>query len=193
MKGEKAYSSKELSASTWPDFEALFAKHNGVWGGCWCMFYHTKGEFLVKGHGPENKKAKKALVKKRQTHGIIVYSGETPVGWVQYGPKPELPRLDARKSYQSLSLNDEGKRLWRITCFFVDRNNRRKGISGFGLNAALASIKKKGGGIVEAYPLTKPAKGASLMWSGTVGMFEDAGFDMASQLGKSSAVMQKTI
>jgi len=193
MKTENAYSTKELSKTTWPDFEALFAKHNGVWGGCWCLFYHTKGEFLIKGHGPENKKAKKALVKKRRTHGIIIYSGATPVGWVQYGPKPELPRLDASKTYQSLSLGNGGKKLWRITCFFVDRNNRRKGVAGFGLNAALASIKTKGGGIVEAYPSTKPNKGASRMWSGTVSMFEDAGFDLSSQLGKSSVVMRKIV
>ena len=99
MKTENAYSSKELNSTTWPDFETLFAKHNGVWGGCWCMFYHTIGEFLIKGHGPDNKKTKKALVKKRRTHGIIVYSGKTPIGWVQYGPKPELPRLDASKTY----------------------------------------------------------------------------------------------
>ncbi len=193
MKTESAYSSKELSPTTWSDFEALFAKHNGVWGGCWCMFYHTKGEFLIKEHGPENKKTKKALVKKRRTHGIIVYSGETPIGWVQYGPKPELPRLDASKTYQSLGLDNKEKKLWRITCFFVDRNNRKRGIAGFGLKAALTSIKKKGGGLVEAYPSTKPNKGASLMWSGTVGMFENAGFEVASQLGKSSVVMQRTV
>ena len=157
------------------------------------MFYHTKGEFLIKGHGSENKKTKRALVKKRRTHGVIVYSENTPVGWVQYGPKPELPRLDASKTYQSLSLDDQGKKIWRITCFFVDRNNRRKGVAGFGLNAALAGIKKRGGGIVEAYPSTKSAKGASLMWSGTVSMFEDAGFVLASQLGKSSVVMRKIV
>jgi len=157
------------------------------------MFYHTKGEFLIKEHGPENKKTKKALVKKRRTHGIIVYSGETPIGWVQYGPKPELPRLDASKTYQSLGLDNKEKKLWRITCFFVDRNNRKRGITGFGLKAALTSIKKKGGGLVEAYPSTKPNKGASLMWSGTVGMFENAGFEVASQLGKSSVVMQRTV
>jgi len=193
MQAEKAYSTKELSPTSWPDFESLFAKHNGVWGGCWCMFYHTKGEFLTKGHGPANRKAKKALVKRRRTHGIIVYSGKTPVGWVQYGPKPELPRLDASKTYQSLGLDNEEEKLWRITCFFVDRNNRKRGVAGFGLNAALASIKKKGGGLVEAYPSTKPNKGSSLMWSGTVSMFENAGFEAASQLGKSSVVMQKTV
>jgi len=157
------------------------------------MFFHTKGEFLIKGHGPDNRKAKKALVKKRRTHGIIVYSGKTPIGWVQYGPKPELPRTDASKTYQSLTLDNKEKKLWRITCFFIDRNNRRKGVAGFGLNAALTSIKKKGGGLVEGYPSTKPNKGASLIWSGTVSMFEDAGFAIATQLGKSSVVMQKTV
>jgi hypothetical protein len=193
MKAEKAYSSRELSPTTWPDFEALFAKHNGVWGDCWCMFYHTKGEFLIKGHGAENKKIKKTLVKKRRTHGVIVYSDKTPVGWVQYGLKPELPRLDASKTYQSLSLNNKEKKLWRITCFFVDRDNRKQGVAGFGLNAALASIKKKGGGVVEEYPSTKLNKGSSFMWSGTVGMFENVGFEVASQPGKSSVVMQKTV
>jgi hypothetical protein len=68
-----------------------------------------------------------------------------------------------------------------------------EGIAGFGLSAVLASIGKKGGGLVEAYPSTKPDKGASLMWSGTVSMFEDAGFNIASQLGKSSVVMRKTV
>jgi hypothetical protein len=31
------------------------------------------------------------------------------------------------------------------------------------------------------------------MWSGTVSMFENAGFEVASQLGKSSVVMRKTV
>jgi len=47
--------------------------------------------------------------------------------------------------------------------------------------------------MVEAYPSTKPSKGASLKWSGTVSMFEDAGFGVLSQLGKSSVVMRKTV
>ena len=186
------YTAKNLTPSTWPDFEKLFAKHNGVWGGCWCLFYQKQGDFQIKGHGPQNKRMKKALVKRGRSHGIIVYSDGNPVGWCQYGPRPELPRLDASKTYQSLGLGDDGERLWRITCFFVDRDTRKKGVAEFGLNAALASIKKKGGGVVEAYP-TKTAQGSNLMWSGTVGMFERAGFEIASELGKSRVVMRKTV
>jgi Acetyltransferase (GNAT) family len=192
MKSESVYSARELSPSTWPDFEKLFAKHNGVWGGCWCMFYHKQGEFQIKNHAPQNKRAKKALVKGGKSHGIIIYSDGKPVGWTQYGPRPELPRMDASKTYQTLALVSDDEKLWRITCFFVDRNTRKKGVAGFGLNAALVSIKKKGGGIVEAYPTLKE-EGSSLMWSGTVGMFERAGFKVASELGKSRVVMRKTV
>ena len=176
MTDKMQYAAKELSSTSWPDFERLFAKHNGVWGGCWCMFYHTTGRFETRGHGTQNKRAKKALVKQRHSHGIIVYSDGNPVGWCQYGSKPELPRLDSSPTYQSLNFETRPRKLWRVTCFFVDRNYRKRGVARFALDAALSSIKKRGGGVVEAYPSTKPQHGASMMWSGTVSMFENAGF-----------------
>ncbi len=191
--GEKSeYNAKDLTISTWRDFEQLFAKHNGVWGGCWCMFYHKPGTFQTRGHGPANKRAKKRLVGKGKSHGIIVYRDDKPVGWCQYGLKNELPRIDASSKYQSLGLENKGK-LWRLTCFFVDRNNRRRGVGGFALDAALDSIKKKGGGLVEAYPSTKAGQGSSLMWPGTVTMFEKAGFKTTAPFGKSHVIMQLKI
>ena len=36
------YSTKPLDASTWPAFSRLVEVNNGVWGGCWCMWYHRK-------------------------------------------------------------------------------------------------------------------------------------------------------
>jgi len=35
-----SFTTKELSAETWKDFERMFAKHGGVQAGCCCMFYH---------------------------------------------------------------------------------------------------------------------------------------------------------
>ena len=31
---------KPLTAETFPAWKALAAKHNGVWGGCWCSYFH---------------------------------------------------------------------------------------------------------------------------------------------------------
>ena len=84
----------------------------------------------------------------------------------------------------------EKNKLWRITCFFVDRHNRRRGVRRFALNVALDAIKKKGGGLVEAYPSTKTDQGSSLMWPGNVTMFEKAGFQTVQPFGKSHVIVR---
>jgi hypothetical protein len=32
-----------LDSETWPAFARLVERHNGVWGGCWCMEFHPEG------------------------------------------------------------------------------------------------------------------------------------------------------
>jgi hypothetical protein len=38
-----AFTVKRLDEATWPDFARLVERHNGVWGGCWCMAFHAEG------------------------------------------------------------------------------------------------------------------------------------------------------
>ncbi len=33
-----------LDPSTGTDFAALVERHNGVWGGCWCLAFHPEGK-----------------------------------------------------------------------------------------------------------------------------------------------------
>src|SRR5690242_4283057 len=144
---------KELSNSTWADFEQLALKQ----GGCWCMFYQRPkpvGRGLSLNEKKKmNRKDKQSLVRHGRTHAILVYSGEKPVGWCQYGTRDQLPRIDAGRNYKKVESLAENERLWRITCFFVDKNYRGKGVAKFALHAALESIRRQGGGIVEAYPI----------------------------------------
>ena len=138
-----------------------------------------------------NHQDKKDLVKKGCSHGILVYSHGEAVGWCQYGPKEELPRIDAGHMYKKLLLDSEGKRLWRITCFWVDRRHRNRGVASAGLKAALNAIRKKGGGLVEAYPAKR--KGFPADWFGTLSMFKSEGFAVVAPFGKSNALVRKTI
>ena len=195
-----SYEVKELNSTTWPDFEKFFAKHNGVQGGCWCTFYHhPDGRLLKEGLARKdaialNRKEKKALVKQDRSHGILVYAGDQSVGWCQYGLKEELPRIDSGRNYSKLDLSaDQGRKLWRLTCFFVDRDFRKKGVASVALKAALDSIKKQGGGIVEAYPPTSKEGGSWALWFGTVAMFEREGFKAHAKLGEKHLLMRKTI
>jgi ribosomal protein S18 acetylase RimI-like enzyme len=194
-----SYSTRELSSRTWRDFEKLFGKKS-KWGGCWCMIFQRPGplpksetrKLTKEQRVGRDRKDKKELVERGRSHGILVYSDEEPVGWCQYGLKRELPRIDAGRIYTKLTLdNEEGKRLWRITCFWVDRNYRGRGVATASLKAALKSIKKKGGGLVEAYPAIR--KGFPADWFGTVSMFKKEGFKFVAPFGKSNVLVRKTI
>ncbi|HLE65111.1 MAG TPA: GNAT family N-acetyltransferase [Candidatus Bathyarchaeia archaeon] len=201
MAGEPkaAYTTKELGADTWPDFERLFEKHNGVQGGCWCMFYQrphpVRAEMSRTERTTMNRKDKREWVREGRSHGIIVYKGRTPVGWCQYGPREELPRIDAGRNYRKVEPLSPEKRLWRITCFFVDKDHRGKGIANTALRATLESIGKQGGGIVEAYPVVskKILAESQWIWFGTPGMFKREKFKPVAQLGASYLLMRRTL
>jgi len=192
------YSTKELSRRTWGDFEKLFRKKSEG-GGCWCIIFHRPrplpkrqmGRLTKEQRTRRNRQDKKKLVEKGCSHGILVYSHEEPIGWCQYGPKEELPRIDAGSTYKKLALDSGGKRLWRITCFWVDGRHRNRGVASAGLKAALNSISKKGGGLVEAYPAKRKEFPAD--WFGTLPMFEKEGFRVVAQFGKTNVLVRRTV
>jgi ribosomal protein S18 acetylase RimI-like enzyme len=98
--------------------------------------------------------------------------------------------------YRRLKLKEGQEKLWRITCFVVDEDCRGEGVATSGLRGALESIKKQGGGTIEAYPVSKSDQGANYHYCGTVSMFEKAGFRTVAPYGvgrTSTVVMRKTI
>ena len=103
----------------------------------------------------------------------------------------ELPRIDSNPSYRRLAPKGDVKRLWRITCFVVDRKHRRQGVASVALKGALEAIGKKGGGLVEAYPIVR--WGAYREYLGTISMFKREGFKIVAPFGESNVVMRKEI
>jgi hypothetical protein len=87
---------KPLDKTTWPDFARLVERHNGVWGGCWCMAFHAEGVGRTK-TAAQNKSEKESRVREGRAHAALVYDGENCVGWCQFGPTEELPRIKALK------------------------------------------------------------------------------------------------
>ncbi len=189
------YNFKELSASTFPDFSELASKQ----GGCWCIYYQRQKpvgrKLTAKEWAGLNRRDKEALVNQGRSHAVLVYDRGTPVGWCQYGTSDELPRIDAGRNYKRAKPPLPSGRLWRITCFFVDRRFRSKGVAKAALRAALASIGRRGGGTVEAYPVVSRKMAAVPEWSwfGTLSMFEKEGFRKVAPLGTSGVLMRKEV
>ena len=186
---------------TWADFEKLFQKPGGLLGpgvaGCWCMYNHRAGplpnreKMRPEARRARNRLDKRALVEKGCAHGVLVYSDGEPVGWCQYGPREELPRVENRAGYGKLVPEEDSRRVWRITCFVVDKRYRRSGVASTALRAALDAIKSKGGGLVEAYPIARWA--AYTKYFGTASMFQKEGFETVAPFGKSNLLMRRAV
>jgi len=144
------YTIKPLGPDTWEDFAGIAERHNGVWNGCWCTWFHTLYADKDKERTADSNCALKArLVNEGQAHAALVFDGDLAVAWCQYGSPEELPNINHRKEYEAGldRLPD-----YRITCFFVDKKYRRKGLAAVALEGALDLIAQAGGGVVEAYP-----------------------------------------
>ena len=140
---------KALDKTAWPDFAELAERHNGVWNGCWCLAFHAEG-----GRGKtaaERRSAKEARVCEGRAHAALVYDGARCVGWCQFGPAEELPRIKHQKAYRAglTALPD-----WRITCFFVDKSYRGTGVANAALEGALKEIARLGAERSKAIPRT---------------------------------------
>jgi GNAT superfamily N-acetyltransferase len=182
---------KPLDRSTWPHFAALVERHNGVWGGCWCMAFHP--ESVGRGKtAAQNCSEKECRVRNGTAHAALVFDRGNCVGWCQFGSPDELPRIKHQRWYLDgiTSLPD-----WRITCFFVDKTYRGKGVAVVALAGALREIARLGGGKVESYPeeVAGRSVSGSFLHNGTVSMFERLGFERSRPLGKNHWVVIKVV
>ncbi len=167
------------------------------------MYYQRPHGGTMKGltsteRSAKNKRDKKSLVEDGRSHGVLLYDGDKAIGWCAYGLKQEYPRIDNGRNYKRLSLKEDSERLWRIACFFVDRDYRKKGVAKIALKAALDSIKAKGGGVVEAYPVTHKSarawsKWSNWFWFGTESMFEREKFRLVGPMGPHHLLMRRTV
>ncbi len=188
------FEAKDLDSTTWKDFENLFLKYGGVQGGCWCMYYHRTGG--TPGKTAEERTEKNHmdihdLVLSGRNRSVLVYHDGEAIASAQYGTSEELPRPGNGRNYRSLQLPVPENKLWRITCFFVHREYRRKGVAKFALGEILKRIESMGGGTVEAFPV-KDFQSNSV-WFGLVSMYKDMGFHTVAQIGKDTYLMRKEI
>ncbi|GEA88556.1 acetyltransferase [Cellulomonas cellasea DSM 20118] len=182
------YRIEPLGADTWEAFAGLAERHNGVWGGCWCTYFHLYPD------PPErrelgNRDFKRQLVLTGRSHAALVLEGDRALAWAQFGPVAELPNIQHRKEWEKGLVRAPD---FRITCLFVDRDHRRRGVAAVAVRGALALIARAGGGLVEAYPHDLPPGkkvSSSFLYNATRTMYEELGFAYQRPKGKGNCVM----
>jgi GNAT superfamily N-acetyltransferase len=82
-----------------------------------------------------------ARVRSGNAHAALVFDGSACVGWCRFGAPDELPRIKRKREYLSGAAEPPD---WRITCFFVDSDHRRQGVSSAALGGALSMLERHG-------------------------------------------------
>lgn len=180
-----------LSPKTWDAFAGLVERHNGIFGGCWCIWFHP--DCAERGQGYDgNRVLKRKLVEAGKAHAALVMMGDEAIAWAEYGTPAELPNIHHSKQY--LAELDELPD-YRVTCIFVDKRYRKLGYAKVALAAALDLIAAQGGGVVEGYPheIGEKRMSNSFVYNGTRTMYEEAGFEFVRSKGMKNTVMRRTV
>ncbi|MBN1163406.1 MAG: GNAT family N-acetyltransferase [Candidatus Krumholzibacteriota bacterium] len=177
-----------LTMKHWKDFVSLFGPR-GACGGCWCMFWRLSGKEFEARKGEGNKKAMRTLVNSGEVPGILAFHQGRAVGWCALAPRGSYPTLSRSRILKPV---DE-RPCWSVSCFFIDKAYRRKGVSTRLLEAAVAYARSRGARLVEGYPVEpRPGKEAVpvFAYTGLSRAFIRAGFKEVARRSPTRPIMR---
>lgn len=178
----------ELTAGTWPLFERLLGP-TGLQGGCWCAFFRMPGRQFRAAGAADRKAHVHDEVRAGKPLGLLGILDDEPVAWVAVSPRLDNPRL-ATSRVAALPDGDAAG-VWAVTCFYVHRRARGRGLASRMLAAATRQAFARGARVVEGYPVeAKEKRAAGELYHGTVDMFAAAGFDLVARRDTRRALMR---
>ena len=176
----------------WSDLESLFGT-NGANAGCWCMFWRLERAMFKKTKGEGNRQILKQVVEADEQPGILAYDESQAVGWCGIAPREKLAALENSRILKRV----DDQPVWSITCFFMKKEARRRGIMEGLIKAAVKHAKTNGAQIVEAYPIDmespKLAGQTFNSYSGYMGVasvFRALGFEQVGQASETQLILR---
>jgi len=165
---------RPLTPELWPALEDLF---DGQWpvGRCWCMYWRI-GNAYRKRPGDANRAAFCKLVRDGPPPGLLAFDGDRAVGWCQLTPRDALPWLDRTWRLKRV----DAVPVWSLSCLYVRKGYRRRGVTSALIAAALETAKRAGAPALEAYPLDADLT-PSASGTGYVSTFKRAGFKIVAR------------
>ncbi|MEM7121535.1 MAG: GNAT family N-acetyltransferase [Pseudomonadota bacterium] len=175
-----------VDQARWPDLVALFEARGGP-KYCWCMAWRTQPPEAKEARNTERNAVLKAALGARVADGMPIgllgYCDGEAIAWCSFAPRPTFRRLGGPEDDGTASQN-----VWSLTCFFIKRAFRGRGLSERLLNAALAYARRQNAACVEAYPVEPDSP--SYRFMGLTTLFERAGFVEVGRAGTRRHVMR---
>ncbi len=178
-----------LTPARWSDLEGLFGER-GACGGCWCMAWRLPRSRWGAQKGGANKRAFRALVRAGPPPGILAYRKGKAVGWCAIGPREDYSGLARSRVLAPV----DAEEVWSVTCLFIARPERRRGLSKRLLRAAADHARTQGARLVEGYPVEADQRLPDpFVWTGLASAFRAAGFVEVARRSRTRPIMRRVL
>ena len=153
------------------------------------MTWRLESKEYEKNKGAGNRELFHQLVKSKEPLGIVAFEGGEPIGWCSISPREKLIRLEHSRLFKRI----DDTPVWSITCMFIKKEYRKKGISSMLIKEASRYALSKGAKAIEAYPVIS-AKNKIMpdvfAYYGLASAFKKAGFKKVKQASEQRLIMR---
>lgn len=126
--------------------------------------------------------------------GLLALVDGVVAGWSRVVPRASLPGIVENRALARL-LDDAGDASWWVSCFVVRPEHRGRGIGVALLRGATEWAFQHGASLVDGHPVDvdtlRGSPAPSAIFTGTVSMFERAGFSEIGRTYPSRPVMRR--
>lgn len=181
-----------LTPARWPLFEDLFGRQGACYG-CWCTYFRLRPKQRQAMDGDEKREVMLDRIRRGPPPGLLAFDGAEPVGWMQIGPRADVPEWN-NPGRVSSPLPDgpaEDPQVWAVSCFFFRSNRRGKGLSHAMLAAGIGFARRSGARLVEAAPMDRAKQSKSVgLFVGSTSVFLKAGFRQVAAVKEGRPLMR---
>jgi GNAT superfamily N-acetyltransferase len=149
--------------------------------------YWRLGSAYTRRPREQNKADFHRIVKRGPPVGLLAFEGELAVGWCQVTPRSAVPHLERTRFCKAV----DDMPVWSVTCFYIRRGYRRRGVTSALIDAAIKTAKRAKAPALEAYPVdTTQTRSVTAMYTGTASTFERAGFETVARPAPHRPIMR---
>lgn len=174
------------------DFTTLFGPQGACYG-CWCTYFRLRPKERQAMGGDEKREVMLDRIRNGPPPGLLAYDGGRPVGWMQIGPRADVPEWN-NPGRVSTPLPDgpaDDPRVWAISCFFFHAKARGHGLSHPMLAAGIAFARQNGARLLEAAPMDRAKQSKSVgLFVGSTSVFLKAGFRQVAAVKEGRPLMR---
>ena len=171
------------------DLAAVLGERGGP-SGCWCMFWRLRNADWSSTRASDRKAAFAGRCASSPPPGVFGYLDGRPVGWCAVAPRAEYPRMQSSPTFGPV----DDTPAWAVSCLFIHRTARRKGVGSALVEAATAMAESYGAAAVDAIPVAPGGKRSSAdLYTGTPSMFESLGFVEVARRKPERPIVRRTV